>query len=459
MSAPSRREALAGLAASAVPGAWAPSGRPPDVVIVLSDNHRWDHLGIMGHPFVETPSLDGLARDGVLFENAFVGTPLCSPSRASFLTGKYPHAHGIKNNLTPWTGEHATFLERLARLGYAAAFVGKWHMPGAGLPHLPFLDRFVSFTARGGQGLYFNCPLIVDGREEASNKEYIAEELTDRALAWVEGILGRPDRPPFVLYLSHKSVHHPYQPPRDLAGRYAHVPLPMPPGYDDWLSVTNGRIFSGTLGLLPEHWRNYCAAIVGMDREIGRLLAALDGWGLRDHTLVVYTSDNGFMWGEHRVIDMNWPYEESIRIPMIVRYPAGGAVGGRRDPRMVMNIDLAPTCLDVAGDTIPSDYQGRSLRSLLLDPALPGRDRLLFEYFKDYPYNIPTYQGVRTPTAKYVDYEGWTTDLLFDLSTDRQENVNRARDPAAADLLAAMKGHLAALRDELGIGGKSGDGP
>ena len=177
--------------------------RLPNIVFILSDNQRWDFMGCAGHPFVETPNLDRLASEGILFSNAFVTTSLCSPSRASFLTGQYAHTHGVRDNLTPWNDENRTFFELLKEAGYESAFIGKWHMPGP----LPEAQRSRSlrnsFTAQKGQGQYFDCPLVVDGVEKPSRKPYITEELTDYALDFVS----KPREGPFCLVLSHKAVH------------------------------------------------------------------------------------------------------------------------------------------------------------------------------------------------------------------------------------------------------------
>ena len=143
--------------------------KKPNIVFILTDDHRWDFMSCAGHPFVKTPSLDRLASQGVLFSNAFVTSALCSPSRASFLTGLYAHTHGVQNNLTPWKDENVTFLELFKKAGYDTAFIGKWHMPGR-LPKLRGVDLFVTFTIQGGQGRYWNCPLIVNGIETPSRK-------------------------------------------------------------------------------------------------------------------------------------------------------------------------------------------------------------------------------------------------------------------------------------------------
>jgi len=199
---------LAGLSAGTALPAYADimsgaKGERPNIVFILSDNIQHDDFGFNGHPFIKTPGLDKLASEGVVFNNSFNTTSLCSPARASVLTGNYAHNHGVRNNHTPWTGQKTTFLEHLKAVGYDTAFVGKWHMPGEGLPKMPFLDLFVSYTHREGQGSYLNCPLIVNGVDTAPRKEYLTEELTDRAIEFIEDrTRGEGPRKPFCLYLS-----------------------------------------------------------------------------------------------------------------------------------------------------------------------------------------------------------------------------------------------------------------
>ncbi|MBW2315433.1 MAG: sulfatase-like hydrolase/transferase, partial [Deltaproteobacteria bacterium] len=213
-----------------------PSERPPNIVVILSDDHRHDFMSHAGHAFVETPSLDRLANEGVRFTNAFVTSSLCSPSRASFLTGAQPYHHGVRNNYSAWNDDNRTFFEYLKASGYRTAFVGKWHMPGP-LPELRGVDHFLTFTVMGGQGVYEDCPLVVDGEPEPSRKRYIAEELTDRAIEWLE----QPSDAPFALYLSHKSVHSEFRPDPREAGRHAEAPVPLPEGLHSFFAMTDGQ--------------------------------------------------------------------------------------------------------------------------------------------------------------------------------------------------------------------------
>jgi len=414
--------------------------RRPNILFILSDDHRWDVLSHVGHPAARTPNLDRLAREGVLFENAFCTTSLCSPSRASFLTGMYAHTHGVRNNMTPWNNAHVTFLEMLHGAGYETGYVGKWHMPG-GFPELRGLDRFVTFTVDGGQGRYFNCPLIVDGQETASRKEYITEELTDYALEFLD----RERERPFCLYLSHKAVHLQFFPPKELDGLYDGVELDLPREADSWVGLTNGNFYPRPLAAM---YRDYLECLLAMDQQIGRVLDRLDELGLSDNTVVIYAGDNGFFWGEHHFTDKRWPYEESIRIPLIVRHPEAIRAAGRRASQMVLNIDLAPTLLDVAGLHSPASMDGASFAPVLKDENTRGREAWLYEYFMDYPYAVPETRAVRTERHKYIEYEGERGPELFDIIADPREMKNLYGTPEGRALLPGLKQALEALKQE-----------
>lgn len=420
----------------------APKGKP-NIVFILSDNCNADFMGFMGHPFIKTPTLDKLAQEGVVFDSAFCTTGLCSPSRASFLTGTYPSTHGVKNNHTPWTGEKTIFLEYLKKVGYDTAFIGKFHLPGEGLPDLPFLDTFMSFTQKENQGSYYNCPLVVNGVPTPSKKEYLIEETSDWALDFID----EERENPFCLYLSYKTAHFPFLPPKDLAGIYKDEEVDLPKDVDSWLGRTNGNVFEGTMvGALPKLYRRYCEAITGMDREIGRVLKKIDDDGLRDNTIVIYASDNGYMWGEHRKIGINWPYEESIKLPFIVRCPWLVDDPGATRSQMILNVDLAPTLLEIAGVPVPDDIEGESFLPFLKNASAPGRDAWLFEYFKYFPENVPNMYGVRTKTHKYFEFEKGLKPELYDLVADPKEENNLFGTPAGKNLLPGLKSMLEELK-------------
>jgi len=417
-----------------------PKAEKPNILFILSDDHRWDAMSCMGHPVIKTPNMDRIAREGVLFRNAFVTTSLCSPSRASFLTGQFAHHHGVRNNLTPWDNNNVTFLELIKKAGYKTGFVGKWHMPGK-FPDLRGLDRFVSFTADGGQGRYFNCPLIVDGKETPSKKEYITEELTDYANAFIT----ENKKGPFCLYLSHKAAHAMFTPSKKFQHIYDGVDLPMPPENDSWVGCTNGNVYPVTHKTL---YRNYLACLTELDDQIGRVLNKLDELGLADNTIVIYAGDNGHFWGEHHLNDKRWFYEESIRIPFMVRYPAMIKDPGRRAEQMILNIDLAPTLLALIGEAVPAHMDGQSIVPAIKDKSAPGRDAWLYEYFSDYAYNVPAHNAVRTRQYKYVEFEGRRKPELYNLVKDPREMNSLYDSDESEQVLPGLKNKLAQLKPE-----------
>ncbi len=428
--------------------AFAEDTEAPNIVFILSDNIQYGDMGFCGHPFIQTPGLDQLAREGVVFENAFCTTPLCSPARASILTGMYAHNHGVKNNHTPWTGEHATFFEGLKKAGYDTAFVGKWHMPGEGLPQMPFLDLFVSYTYREGQGSYRDCPLIVNGQEALPGKRYLTEDLTDRAISFVEERMGpEGDEKPFCLYLSHRAAHPPFAPPDEAAGMYTDAPVDLPKGVDRWFSKTNGNVFQGIMmGSYEDQYRRYGEVITAMDQQIQRLVDRIDALDTRRNTIVVYAADNGMMWGEHRCHGIRRPYEESIRTPFIVRCPwLADDADGRRE-QMILNIDIAPTILDLAGVPAPPAMDGESFVPILKDKDAAGREAWLLEFWKYYPENTPSYSGVRTATHKYIEYEKTLRPQLFDLVVDPKEERNLYGTPEGDALLPSLTESLLSLK-------------
>ena len=413
----------------------------PNIVFILSDDHRWDYLSSMEHPYIETPNLDRLADEGVHFTNAFCTTSLCSPSRASFLTGQYASTHGVQNNLTPWKNRNVTFLELLKKEGYQTAFIGKWHMPGK-LPELRGVDHFVTFDVVGGQGVYFNSPLIINGKRTPSRKPYITEELTNHTLEFID----RNHEKPFAVYLSHKAVHAPFTPPPELDHKYDAAEVPLPAEADSWTGMTRGNFTALQFAPLEKTMRNYAEAVVAMDQQIGRILTRLDELGISRDTIVVYTSDNGYLWGEHQLVDKRWAYEESIRIPFIVRYPGEANQPGRTAEQMILNIDLAPSLLDLAGAQVPSSMQGSSFRPILESASAPGRTAWRYEYFKDFFYRIPEINAVRTATHIYIEYGNKKPTDLFNIKNDPLQKVNLMNTEEGKKLAPQLKQLLAGLK-------------
>jgi arylsulfatase A-like enzyme len=405
-------------------------GTRPNIVFILGDNHNFETMGCAGHPFIQTPGLDRMAREGVRFQNTFSPTALCSPSRASILTGAYAHHHGVKNNHTPWTGQMTTFMEYLSQNGYATAFIGKWHMPGEGLPEMPFLDLFVSYTYREGQGAYFHCPMIVNGEEVPSRQAYITAEVTDYAIEFIQGNLarGQAHTRPFCVYLSHRPGHPPFQAPEGIAGMYdgADVKGLLPSHVDPWwYGKANGNVFQGVMmGSYYDQYHKYCETLTAMDRDIVRLLDFLDRANLRDNTVVIYMGDNGMQWGTHDCHGIREPYEESIRLPFILCAPWLIPDPGGRRAQMALNLDIAPSLLNIAGIPIAQAMDGQSLVPILMDPRAEGRASFLLEFWRYFPENTPSYSGVRTERYKYVQFERGREPWLFDLQDDPGEHSN-----------------------------------
>lgn len=418
-----RREFAGALAAPLLAQPISAQQRPrPNIVFVLVDDLRWDALGATGLAWARTPNIDRLAREGMSFRNAFVTTPLCSPARASFLTGQYARKHGVVGNTPagePISHKLVTFPKLLHDAGYETAYVGKWHMGTDDSPR-PGFDRWVSFK---GQGVYENPPLNIDGKQ-IEKSGYMTDILSDFAAEFLEA---RHEKP-FCLYVSHKAVHGPFTPaPRHKDLFAGDVPPPRP-----------NR--SGPQERHLEIARNQMRCMVSIDEGVGRMYAALEKSGQLDNTIFVFTSDNGYFWGEHGFGDKRWAYDESLRIPLIVRYPAL-VPRGSRSSALALNVDIAPTALHLAGVEVPKGMHGRSLKEPLRGNLRTWRTSFLAEYFKEERFpNTPTWQAVRSARHKYVRYpNGERPDELFDLVKDPYERTNLATSGAAKPFLDRMK--------------------
>ena len=435
---------------------------PPNIVFILVDDQRYDELGFI-NPILDTPNLDALAERGVFFENAVVTTSLCSPSRATILTGQYMHNHGVVDNNTPLRPGTTTFPELLQAAGYETALVGKWHMGGLSDEPRPGFDHWVSFA---GQGMYRlvdsfgNVALFNINGERVPQTGYITDELTDYAIAWLETA---QDAGPWFLYLSHKAVHSNFTPAERHRDQYADVTLTLPasadldmdnPGRPLW--VRNQRnSFHGIE--FPYHnpdtdllaiQRNYHRTMSAVDDSVGRIVEWLDGNGKADNTVVIYTSDNGFYFGEHGLIDNRSAYEESIRVPMIVSAP-GLFPRGTTVTAQVANLDIAPTILDLAGADIPEPFEGRSFRGLAdgsTDPV-DWREAMLYEYFWEFNFpHTPTTFAIRTNDYKLIQYHGiWDTDELYDMRADPKEMNNLIEDRDHLGKVVELRRQLHAL--------------
>ncbi|MGI9239155.1 MAG: sulfatase family protein [Verrucomicrobiales bacterium] len=448
----------------------------PNIVLVLTDDHRYDAMGFLGHPFLETPNLDRLAAEGAHLEKAYVTTSLCSPSRASILTGLYAHNHRVVDNYNPVDESLTFFPQLLQEAGYQTAFIGKWHMGDSEVKQRGF-DHWVSFR---GQGVYVPDPAMLKAKgrfvpqatnsgfnvngKKVAQKGYITDELTGYAEEW---LADRDSEKPFFLYLSHKGVHADFLPPDRHAFKYDKVEIPMPPNpvtdpaaFTDapmWVRNQNnsrhGVEFAYYTGLdMAKYYRRYCEALLAVDDSVGRLLTSLEGSGELENTVFLYLGDNGFLFGEHGLIDKRCAYEESVRIPMLLRYP-GGIAAGSKVGQIVANIDVAPTLLDAAGVPTPAEMDGRSFWALARgEEVADWREHLLYEYYweRNYP-QTPTTHALIGERFKYIRYHGvWDLDELYDVRTDPHERKNLFNDPAQAERVAAMNRQLFELLEESG---------
>lgn len=435
----------------------------PNFVFIYTDDQRWDSLGVVQKeqgekgrfPWVQTPHLDKLANEGVRFRNAFVVNSLCAPSRSVFLTGRYSHLNGVANNHTPFPAENTptTWSALLKNAGYATGYVGKFHH-GQMAGNRPGFDYSASFL---GQGRYVDCPFEINGKTTATTG-YVDDVSTDFAIDFIKS---RREQP-FAVVVGYKAAHGPFDPPARLSDKYAGKesrPVPnmgVPPPYAGKFSSGKAKADApkkkkagakaqakakvGADGRTMH--QNYFACLAVVDENVGRILAALDELKLTENTVVVFTSDNGFYLGEHNLGDKRSAYDESLRIPLLVRAPMlGESARGKLVDKMALNLDLAPTLLDLAGVEVPKTMQGRSWKPLLVgDAAADWRTGFFYEYFFERNFSIPTVLAVRTDTAKIIKYPGhddWTE--LFDLTADPYETKNLAADPASKELLAKMQ--------------------
>jgi len=434
-----------------------PGVRPRNILVVLTDDHRYDAMGFMkAQDFGDTPTLDRLAREGTHFRNAFVTTALCSPSRASIFTGLYAHQHKVVDNNHPIPPGLVFYPEYLQAAGYDTAFIGKWHMGDEGDGPQPGFDHWVSFK---GQGSYLPSAdgLNVDGRR-VPQKGYITDELTDYAIDWIGK---RPTGRPWMMHLAHKAVHSEFIPAERHKGRYDRETfrypasmVPNAPGRPMWVENQRnswhgvGYPYHGTLDI-GDYYKRYMETLLAVDEGLARIMDLLEQRGELDDSLILYLGDNGFMFGEHGLIDKRTAYEESMRIPMLARCPAlfpGGSVV----EQVVANIDIAPTLLAAAGLRAPDGMAGANALPLVRDANAPWRDELLYEYYweRNFP-QTPTVHALRGDRYKYMHFHGiWDIDELYDLAEDPHETNNLVASPGHEDLAERMSGKLFALLEQ-----------
>jgi len=432
--------------------------KPMNIIFILADDHRYDAMGFMNKiKGLQTPGMDRLAKEGVHIKNAFVSTALCSPSRASILTGQYAHTHTVVDNEAALPSNLVFFPSYLQKSGYQTAFVGKWHMGNTDDQPQPGFDHWISFQ---GQGVYYNPTFNVDGKRIKQEGGYITDLLTDYALEW----LNKTNKSkPFFLYLSHKGVHAEFYPAKRHEGKYTDVPvvcppsmyltatdssktygIPTPPGSQvntrdipNWVRAQRyswhgvDYMYHGTIKF-DDFYRRYLETLQAVDESIERINNWVVSHGLKDNTMIVYMGDNGFSFGEHGLIDKRHAYEESMRVPLLVWAP-GMVKPNSVMEQIIMNVDLAPTFLDLAGIAKPKQMQGFSFAEILGGKSVTWqRDKVFYEYYWEAAFpQTPTTFAVRTERYKYIYYNGiWDINELYDLQADPYEMNNLIRDPA-----------------------------
>ena len=411
----------------------APKASGPNIIFILIDDQRYDFLSFKNHPWLETPNIDRLAENSVYFDRAYVTTSLCSPSRASIVTGQYAHTHRVLDNDTAIQPGTPTFPQGLQNGGYHTGFVGKWHMGGSNDMPRPGFDYWASFK---GQGPYTDPEMNING-ERIQYEGYTPDILTELS---VDFIKSRQDKEqPYMLYLSHKSIHEPFTPAPRHAGRYSATEITQPylpeqaNGKPQWLidqrkswhGAERDYDIYGDYGDYDTFFRRYSECMLGVDESVGAIVDVLEELGQLDDTVIIYYSDNGYMMGEHGLIDKRVMYEESIRVPAFVHWPAGTGEA-RIDDRFILTVDIGPTILDMANLATPVSMHGRSFLPLVKGEDVSWRDAFVYEYFIDpQAVQTPTIFGLRTEKYSYMTYHGvWDLLELYDMESDPQQLNN-----------------------------------
>ena len=459
----------------------------PNILLIFTDDHAMRAISAYGGGLNRTPHMDRLAREGMLFRNCLVTNSICGPSRATILTGKYSHLNGFARNGDRFNGAQDTVAKRLQRAGYQTALFGKWHL--ASDP-----TGFDTWQILPGQGEYYNPPMIDNGKR-VKHHGYTTEIITDLTLDWLKS--QRDASRPFLLMCQHKAPHRPWEPNLDKLDLYEKDKIPEPPTlFDDYSGRTSAahdqdmsiaktmtdldlKLVTPTdldeaqrkawaaayaprneafrkLNLKGDdlvrwkyqrYMKDYLRCVSTVDDSVGKILAYLDESGLAANTVVVYASDQGFYLGEHGWFDKRWIYEESLHTPLIVRWP-GVAKAGAENTHLVSNLDFAETFLEIAGEPVPPEMQGRSFVPLLKGQTPADWRKSFYYHYYEYPlpHRVRPHEGVRTARytlANFFDVGEWE---LFDLEKDPKQLKSVFNDPAYAEVAANLKDELARLR-------------
>jgi len=468
-----------------------PSGqkKPANILFIMTDDHAAHAMSCYGSRINKTPNLDRIASQGMRFSHCFCTNSICAPSRAVILTGKYSHVNGVIDNAVKFDGSQQTFPKLLQQAGYETAIVGKWHLKTDP-------TGFDYWNILPGQGVYYN-PVMIEMGQRRMHAGYVTDIVTNQALQWLRA---RKGDKPFCLLLQHKAPHREWEPgPKQLA-LYKDEKIPEPDTlFDDYsgrgraakeqdMSIEKTMNNTDLKLVVPknlaperkEKWeaayepenkafeeakpqgkdlvrwkyqryiKDYLRCVASVDENVGRVLDYLDESGLARDTVVVYTSDQGFYLGDHGWFDKRFMYEESLRMPLLVRHP-GEIRAGAVNEDIVMNLDFAETFLDYAGVHVPDDMQGCSLRPLLQGRTPEDWRSSMYYHYYEYPavHSVKRHYGVRTRRYKlihfYNDIDEWE---LYDLKNDPEELHNIYNDPQQADVVKELKAELARLRTQ-----------
>ncbi len=452
----------------------ADAAKRPNVLLILTDDQRSDCLSIAGHPFLKTPHLDRLAKEGVHFRNTFCTTSLCSPSRASILSGLYAHTHGVSNNFTEYPLDLKSFPRELQAAGYQTAYIGKYHMGEDNDEPRPGFDYFVTHK---GQGKYFDTEFNLNGKKREVLPGYYTHVVTKLASDWIKQERDQP----FCLMLGHKAPHSFYFPEEKYEHAFDDAKIEYPDtafklaGKPDWIKQRLNT-WHGIYGPLFDYrkkfpddspeavkdfaamTRGYWGTILSVDDSVGQLVALLKERGELDNTVIIFMGDNGLLNGEHGMVDKRTMHEPSIRVPLVVRYPGlTPANTPKQIDQMVLTVDIAPTILDLCGAKPLANIHGRSFAKLVQSGDKDWRKSFHYEYNyeKQFPYT-PNVRGVRTAEWKYMHYPhgDGSPDKhlaeLYNLKADPEERKNLIADPKYAGKIKELQAELAALLQATG---------
>ena len=467
----------------------------PNIVLILSDDHAYQSIGAYGSTLMETPHIDRIAKEGMLFKKAAVNNSICGPSRAAILTGRYSHKNGFKDNLNPnFDGSQDSFIKQLQNNGYLTAWIGKWHLGSQP-------QGFDFWKILKGQGLYFNSDFLTMDSGMKRMEGYTANVIEDEAENWLSK---RDTTKPFCVVIGHKNTHRTWIPDTMDMGRYDHRTFSLPANfYDDYkgreaaqqqdMSISKTMLMGYDLKMFENeeaenkdgnrrrmneaqrakfdqyyqaikadldsknltgnaltewkyqrYMKDYLNTAASLDRNVGRILKYLDENNLAENTIVIYTSDQGFYLGEHGWFDKRFMYEESLLTPMIIRYP-GVIRPGSVSNDLVMNLDLGPTLLDAAKIPIPKDMQGESILTVI-NKKSKGRDAVYYHYYEKGEHSVSPHFGIRTHRYKLIRFYNMVNNWeLFDLEKDPHEMNNLYGKKGYDKITQQLKGQLKRL--------------